>query len=547
MKQLLFFLVLLCSQVLVAQNDWIGNVHFDNAVEKIFVKSNGQIVLQMADQSDAIVVLDSLGNLMKKLDLNGEYTGRIRGILEQGDSTLVIFSGEQCDIIFDLIYIFDENWNLISEVFPDVPMLYGAGPLYRLEDGSWIMIAKYRIEKYSPDFDSLIGYHYINNNSYEEAFVIIPGDTMIFVENLQLIKMTSDFEVVKSTIISQVFDLELASDGTILAFGLDWVAKYDTELNMLDIKGYPNGYYKQAAVSDSEFAVLTDVPSVVRFTNDLQMIGEFDLENIESITFNDLSYYSDKLIVGGGKRWGTVEHGNQSGFLKFYTLDGQTDFIEGDVDLNGVDPLGSTHSTWVGPYHWEVTFTDVRITIFNKSPDTLHSIVLNSRLHDIHIPFWCSILRQYSWRIDGLNIPPWEFGQPVLDSIQLAVQNFEAPDFAPCFWLSFPNDSWDTDNENDVFCTSLPVAAKPERVLKQFSVFPNPARDQLHVIWEEWMPTAQAGFVLTDVLGRTVAVWEVESGSDQQSLELNSVPAGVYTLLLKAENGPVASARVVVE
>lgn len=47
MKQLLFFLVLLCSQVLTAQNDWIGNVHFDNAVEKIFVKSNGQIVLQM--------------------------------------------------------------------------------------------------------------------------------------------------------------------------------------------------------------------------------------------------------------------------------------------------------------------------------------------------------------------------------------------------------------------------------------------------------------------------------------------------------------------
>jgi hypothetical protein len=277
MKKLLLFAVLLCSQTLFAQNDWIGNVHFDNAVDKMFVKSNGEIVLQMANESDAIVVLDSLGNLVAKLDLNGEYSGDIMGILEQGDSTLVTFTGEQCDIIFDLIYVFDENWNLISEVFPEPLSAYGTGPLYRLEDGSWIMITKYRIERYSPDFDSLIGYHYISVYNYEEAFVIIPGDTMIFVDGLQLFKMTSDFEVVKSTVISEVFDLELASDGTILAFGLDWIAKYDTELNMLDIKGYPNGYYKQAAVADGEFAVLTDVPSVVRFTNDLQMLGEFEV------------------------------------------------------------------------------------------------------------------------------------------------------------------------------------------------------------------------------------------------------------------------------
>ncbi|MAT53507.1 MAG: hypothetical protein CMN32_03430 [Saprospirales bacterium] len=542
MKKLLLFVVLLCSQMLFAQNDWIGNVHFDNAVDKIFVKSNGEILLQMKTKSDGIIVLDSMGTLVKKLQLNNGYAGKIGGILEQGDSTLVLISGSSCDALFISYYVFDENWEMISEVYPQAP-IYGAGSFYRLEDGSWVIYDNDRIERYDPDFNALIGHR--NTNSYEEAFVIVPGDTMILVDGLQLIKMTSDFEVVKSTIISQVFDLELASDGTILAFGLDWIAKYDTELNMLDIKGYPHGYYKQAAVTDGEFAVLTDVPSVVRFTNDLQMIGEFELENIESVTFNDLSYHTGKLVLGGGKRWGTIQHGNQSGFLKFYTLDGQTDPIYGDVQLNGVEHLGSMHSVWVGPNHWNVTFYDIKIDIENKSSDTLHTVVLNSRMDVISIPIGCIIFREYSWLINDLDIPPYQSGEAFLDSIEYKVLNTETPDFAPCFWLSLPNDSWDTDNDNDVFCANLPVAVKPERVLKEFSVFPNPAGGQLQVARESWMPTNQASYVLTDVLGRAIAAWNVEPASDRQSLNLENVPAGVYTLLVKSRGQVLGAARVV--
>ncbi len=542
MKQLLFFLVFLCSQVLAAQNDWIGNVHFYSSVKEIFPRTNGQIVLIM--NGDGIVVLDTTGQLVKRFELDEEHSGTIGSLREVGDSILVYFKDYGCLNSSAKYLIFNNDWEYLGQ--KKIWASSNIGKVYELSDSSYISNYEGDIYHFNSGFDTL--FNIDQTNGTESTLVILPGDTLIFYDSLKLKKMTKDFEEIKTKNIWPVKFLKLASDGNILAFGSNWIRRFDVNLNQLDYQSYSGSSFITAAVAEGEFAIMTDFPTVKRFDNNLQEIGEFEVDKLESMNLYALSYYGDKLLIGGRKKWGIFPNWNWSGFLKFYTLQGQTQPIEGDVALLDIQHLGSMSAVWIMNLAvWDATFTDIKLKIANNSSDTLRSFVLNNSGCSLISNSGCLIPRQYRWIFNDIQIPPGQIGEITMDSIQVLIKNTEMDEYAPCFWLSLPNDSWDTDNENDVFCTSLPVAAKPERVLKQFSVFPNPARDQLHVIWEEWMPTGQASFVLTDVLGRTVAVWEVESGSDQQNLELNSVPAGVYTLLLKADNGPVASARVVVE
>ncbi|MAT53506.1 MAG: hypothetical protein CMN32_03425 [Saprospirales bacterium] len=548
MKKLLLFAVLLCSQTLFAQNDWIGNVHFDNAGRKLFIKSNGQIVLRMAHSfhDDALAVLDSAGNLVKKFDVNGEDWGGIGSLMDLGDSTIVFFEGFECDIVYANYLIFDENWDYVGGGHLG---LTGLGTIYQLEDSSYINYMNFSSYQYIQRWNSDFSLEIDEKKIYgvNEAFIVAPGDTLYFYDSGKLVKTTADFEEIKSVDIPQVSFLELASDGSLLAFGQNWIAKYDTDLNQIGLIDDLPTSIKNVSVAVGEFAVLTDIPSVIRYDNLLQEIGGFDVDTVSGMRIEDFAYAGDKLVLGGTKTWGFHDNKNRSGFVKLYTLEGQTEAMQGDVELTDMKFLGSSFSKgFLLPTVSKVTYTQVAVTVKNNSSDTLRSVVLNTSLYPINLMFWCPFIREYNWEINGLEIPPGEEGDYVLDTIQVVLGNssIQGP---LCFWLSLPNESWDTDNENDVFCTSLPVAAKPEQVLKEFSVFPNPASGQLHVVWEQWMPTEQANYVLKDMLGRTLRQWEANPGMGQQELSLDAVPAGVYTLQLQSRGQLLGIARVVVQ
>lgn len=544
MKRSFFLALVFFAHTLSAQQAWLGNVHFDNSVDEIFIKSNGQIVLVMKDESDALVVLDAAGNVVKKLDLNGLYEGNVAALMEMGDSTLVFFNGAECDIITCSYFVFDASWNELGEFHLNCT---GLGRLFRLDDGTFLQYDDHSISRYTADFMTLLGSQ--AGGVAPRNLLILPGDTIVYFAGGSLHKMTSDFQVVDLVSTTEsISRLALASDGTILAFGQGWVGKYDSELNLLDSQDYQAGDFVEAAVADGEFAVLTDVPSVIRFDNDLQKLGEFPVHKLSSMRIEAFSYYGNRLLIGGGKRWGSDDHGNWSGFLAFYSLDGQSEPIEGDVALNSVEHLGSIHSTSTNPnqYHWDVTFTDIRVVIANNSADTLHSVVLKTRMALINLPFSCPLERKYTWHFEGLQIPPGQSGEVFLDSMLLDIGINEAMDFSTCFWLSLPNDTWDTNNDNDVFCASLPVGVRQTPKLEVLSVFPNPAKDLLVVSWENWMPTEHATFELADVLGRPIQQWRATPGSNRQNLSLDAVPAGVYTLLLKSQGRLEGLAKVVV-
>ena len=542
-KNFILVLFSLAAIQLSAQNDWLGNVYFDDEVTRIFFLSNGQMVLLMDDES--LVLPEAQGNAMKKLELTQEnYGGMTVSLIEMGDSNLVFTQVPACDVIFSICYVFDKDWELLDAIILDWYPLLAA--VYRLQDGTFFLFSyQGKAQRYAADLVTLLGEKDLAGS--EIVSLLLPGDTLVFYQAGQLVKMTPDFEEVKSVGIGPVEALKLASDGGILAFGPDGITKFDSDLNLFGSQGFASAKFRDAAVSDAEFAVLTDPPSVIRFDNALATIGGFDPVLAQGTKFNTLAYRADSLLLAGRKRWGTPDFGNRSGFVQRFSLDGQTSPATGDVALMQVQHTGSVHTEGgftvdqIG--YWQATFTALQFTVHNQLPDTLKSLVLNTRLPEVFSPLWCPEEREFSFPVSGLQVPPGATAAIVLDTFRVLLTGSEVEDFFPCFWLSFPNGEWDVNPENDVVCLSLPLATGQPGQPEALSIFPNPVAEELSVVLPD-LPAGPGRFLLTDALGRNVKQWTVQAGQQNQRLSLDALPAGVYVLLLQHEGRVVGRGRV---
>ncbi|MBS1911782.1 MAG: T9SS type A sorting domain-containing protein [Bacteroidetes bacterium] len=80
------------------------------------------------------------------------------------------------------------------------------------------------------------------------------------------------------------------------------------------------------------------------------------------------------------------------------------------------------------------------------------------------------------------------------------------------------------------------------------SVWPNPARDELHIAWRGDLHRMPARFTAHDMLGREVAEGRVESWRGEALWNCSARPAGVYILSIYSDdNSLLATARVIKE
>ncbi len=95
------------------------------------------------------------------------------------------------------------------------------------------------------------------------------------------------------------------------------------------------------------------------------------------------------------------------------------------------------------------------------------------------------------------------------------------------------------------FCESAPVevlavynpdVAVDEAALSGFRLSPNPTGGALHLYWEEAL-SAEAQLLLFDAQGRKWRDLSLPEGSQEHFLQLQSLPPGVYTLLVRSERG----------
>jgi hypothetical protein len=85
-----------------------------------------------------------------------------------------------------------------------------------------------------------------------------------------------------------------------------------------------------------------------------------------------------------------------------------------------------------------------------------------------------------------------------------------------------------------------------QKARETIQTYPNPARDQLTVIYESKESTT-VNWRIVDLLGKTLqtAKWSIDAGDNRQNLQVDHLPAGTYILVIE-HNGEPHTRRFVV-
>ena len=79
----------------------------------------------------------------------------------------------------------------------------------------------------------------------------------------------------------------------------------------------------------------------------------------------------------------------------------------------------------------------------------------------------------------------------------------------------------------------------------QFSIYPNPALSQITVLYSVPESTQQVNLFVYDITGRTVGQQPLDKYSNQTTLDVGDLAAGIYLIELKTDDGNVVKKLVV--
>ena len=109
-----------------------------------------------------------------------------------------------------------------------------------------------------------------------------------------------------------------------------------------------------------------------------------------------------------------------------------------------------------------------------------------------------------------------------------------------CLWTSNPNQGLDRDTLNDVFCQSYETfyvesILPPEPPSFTWSIAPNPVVEVLNI--ECGFPfSATSNLTIYNNKGEVLLLQELAEGEDTFTVDVSSLPKGIYYVAIKQEN-----------
>jgi len=105
----------------------------------------------------------------------------------------------------------------------------------------------------------------------------------------------------------------------------------------------------------------------------------------------------------------------------------------------------------------------------------------------------------------------------------------------PCFFF---NSCWE--------CDGLATGMTEELVPHDISIFPNPAGDYIHLVYEAKVADNMM-VTLLDNTGRILRTfkWNMAAGNNRKTLQLSDLPAGAYTLRFANEKSSMTKMIIV--
>ncbi|MBI5916259.1 MAG: T9SS type A sorting domain-containing protein [Bacteroidetes bacterium] len=448
-------------------------------------------------------------------------------LVEMSDSSIIFSAGWlECDVIVGAIIKYDKNWNEIATIYTST----AGGHAARLNDdsfvlGSWGSIGRWDANGNQLWDDYLLGFN-IND------LAATAGDTLLLATNHGLLKMTADGDVV-DTLPNLIFNrLEILPDSNFLAQLNDVLYLYSPNFDQLAFFQFQGDAIVDFAIDDADIAVLTTAQKIVRLSHNLTQIGTTQLVG-HNQTFYVLEKANEGCMVGGSERYGTTEHGNLSAFIKEFALNGNTANTAKDVAL--------THASNIGqilvvdyPLAYHVILTHVEIELENTGQSPINQVTVNMEFPTIMIPWECPIFQTFSKTFNNLNLLPggsktvdWEWIEFLVIDEPTPGQTFEL-----CFWTSLPDHHLETNNDNDVSCTEVLVAAH-EPFPIEFEAYFLPSSDEVYL---DLPPDADNENSTLSVFNAAGQLLGEEALHRQEILSMGHLPDGLYLFRVAFEN-----------
>ncbi|MBK9016447.1 MAG: T9SS type A sorting domain-containing protein [Saprospiraceae bacterium] len=521
------FLFLLVSNFVFGQIEWVGNHDFSEAATDIVRTSQGQYILVHGNGS-GLTVLDNNGVIVFEKLLNvyqNDNYQRISDIIELSDSSIVFTSSVvDCDVFISNFYKFDKSWNELASFY-----LYDAeGPAARFSDDAVIFSEKGYNRLVKLDNSGAQQWETNLNGNNINDLVITADDTLLIASEQGLIKLSASGAFVES-LPNLVFDrLEILSNGNFLAQFNDVLYLYDQDLTQLSFFQQQGEAIVDLAIGQNEIAVLTSALKIVRLDIGLNQTDMTVLTG-QNQSFSSVAFADNGYMVGGGEQYGNDDPQNESAFIKQLALNGSTANTAKDAALTSVQLVGSpTTVINLWGFYYEAIVHGLQVTVENAGTTTINQLNVNFH-HNTTVFLWeCAELQTFSKSFDDLNLQPG--ASMVLDwgdQSLLFNENPAGKDIELCMWTSLPDHQLETNNDNDVSCTEVLVAAH-EPFPISFSHAFNPVADVLYLEMQTDVDYSVAKATIFNVAGQMVYA---EPITDQfQNLDLSYLTDGAYFL-----------------
>jgi hypothetical protein len=303
---------------------------------------------------------------------------------------------------------------------------------------------------------------------------------------------------------------------------------YDADFTQLAFFQQPGNVVLDLAFTQSEIAVLTSAPAIVKLDFGLNQISTTPLSG-HNQTFTSVAFADGGFVVGGGEQYGSNGHENQSAFIKEFKNDGATSSTNADAALVEVSQIGSIQ---VEDFNWiyRATIPNISVTVKNNSPSVINSLNINVSFPiDNVFLSECLYLQAFFKSFDNLNLQPnasmqltwgdqevWFSSNPTGEQLEL------------CLWTSLPNHHLETNNDNDVSCTELLISSAREPQPLAFRHYFNAESDELVLEIEPGFELEKSAAFIFNAAGQLLRKTPI--AEQRQVLELRDLADGAYFL-----------------
>jgi hypothetical protein len=517
-----FLAFLLVSNFAFGQIKWVGNHDFFDGTADILRTSQGQYVLLHSNGS-GLTVFDDNGGIVFEDTIFQFTDAGISDIIELPDSSfMLVLGGIDCDILLNFYVKYDKNWNKLGADYT-----YGRGFLAKFSDNSIALADDFYglVEKLDIDGNQ-VWYKDLYPNYFND--LVIKDDSLFVATTGGLIKITTD-GIIAATIPSLVFDrLETMPNGNFIAQQNNGLSLYSPDFALLATFQSQGETIGDIAFGENQVAVLTSAPKVVRLDFDLNEL-DITLLSGHNQTFSAVSFSENGLMMGGSERYGNNGHENTAAFIKEYGLDGNTSNSNEDVALIDVAPNGIMEVDALWGSLFAATLSPISITIENNGTTAIEWLNLNLGFPDFNVWLWeCKEVQVFSKSFENLNLQPGASVQ--LDWGSQLVYFGEDPSgmqLELCFWTSLPNHHLETNNDNDVSCTEVLVAAHEPLPISYHHAF-NATADELYIDLPTELDYSAAKANIFNAAGQLVHAEGITEM--RQTLLLHDLTDGVYFL-----------------